>query len=57
MKFDSYYVSLLSEGYLNPNQNLISRYFNAFFSGRKSNQEATSKPGNHSSNLFIFKKK
>lgn len=57
MKFDSYYVSLLSEGYLNPNQNLISRYFNAFFSGRKSNQEAKNKPGNHSSNLFIFKKK
>lgn len=58
MIFDSYYVSLLSENYLNPNQNLISRYYKAFFSGRRSNQDAEkSKPGNHSSNLFIFKKK
>jgi SAM-dependent methyltransferase len=57
MKFDSYYVSLLSEGYLEPNQNLLSRYFKAFLSGRKSNQEAKDKPGNHSSNLYIFKKK
>ncbi len=57
MKFDSYYVSLLSEGYLEPNQNLISKYFKAFFSGRKSNLEAKNNPGNHSSNLYIFKKK
>lgn len=55
--FDSYYVSLLSENYLNPNQNLISRYYKAIISGRKSNQEADKKSGNHSSNLFIFKKK
>ena len=57
MKFDSYYVSLLSESYLDPNQNLISKYIKAYFAGRKSNQEAKKKPGNHSSNLFIFKKK
>ena len=57
MKFDSYYVSLLSEGYLEPDQHLISRYIKAFISGRKSNQGAKNKPGNHSSNLYIFKKK
>jgi 2-polyprenyl-3-methyl-5-hydroxy-6-metoxy-1,4-benzoquinol methylase len=57
MKFDSYYVSLLSEGYLEPNQNLVTRYFKAFFSGQKSNMEAKNKPGYHSSNLYIFKKR
>lgn len=57
MTFDSFYVSLLSEGYLDPKQNLISKYFKAFFSGRKSNKEGKNRPGNYSSNLFIFKKK
>lgn len=57
MKFDSYYVSLLSESYFDSNQNLLSSYIKGFFTGRKSNQVANSKPGNHSSNIFIFKKK
>lgn len=57
MKFDSYYVSLLSESYFDSNQNLLTRYIKGFFSGKKSNQEAKSKPGNHSSNMYIFKKK
>lgn len=58
MKFDSYYVSLLSEGYTNPQQSIIQKYWKAVLSGKKSNKEATKKTTvNHSSNLFVFKKK
>ena len=56
MVFDSYYVSLLSEGYKNPNSGLISRYWKAILQGYRSNKMA-SIPGNYSSNIFIFKKK
>lgn len=56
MKFDSYYVSLLSEGYLNKDSWLISKYWKAIVTGFKSNQSATS-PGQYSSNIFVFKKK
>jgi hypothetical protein len=56
MIFDSYYVSLLSEGYKNPKAGLISRYFNAILQGYSSNKKA-GVPGNYSSNIFIFKKK
>jgi hypothetical protein len=56
MIFDSYYVSLLSEGYKNPKAGLISRYFNAILQGYRSNNRAGI-PGNYSSNIFIFKKK
>jgi len=56
LTYDSYYVSLLSEGYKNPNSGLFSRYLNAFLQGYKSNQKA-GKPGQYSSNIFIFKKK
>ena len=54
--YDSYYVSLLSEGYKNPKAGLLTRYFKAFKQGYRSNQRA-GKPGNYSSNIFIFKKK
>ncbi len=54
--YDSYYVSLLSEGYKNPSSGIIARYVKAFFEGYRSNQKA-GKPGNYSSNIYIFKKK
>ncbi len=54
--FDSYYVSLLSEGYKNPKTGMLTRYLKAFFEGYRSNQKAH-KPGKYSSNIFIFKKK
>ena len=54
--YDSYYVSLLSEGYKNPKTGLTSRYFKAIIQGYRSNQKAM-KPGDYSSNIFIFKKK
>jgi SAM-dependent methyltransferase len=57
MLFDSYYVSLLSEGYKDPKQSGLKKYWKAILSGKKSNTEAVKKKGNHSSNLFIFKKK
>lgn len=56
LAYDSYYVSLLSEGYKNPKSGLISRYFKAVMQGYRSNQKA-GKSGNYSSNIFIFKKK
>ncbi|MEK0442165.1 MAG: hypothetical protein RL403_1143 [Bacteroidota bacterium] len=56
MIFDSYYVSLLSEGYKNPKAGLLSRYGKAILQGYRSNRRA-SIPGNYSSNIFIFRKK
>ena len=56
LAYDSYYVSLLSEGYKNPKAGLLTRYMKAFTQGYQSNQRA-GKPGNYSSNIFIFKKK
>ena len=56
LAYDSYYVSLLSEGYKNPKAGLLTRYMKAFMQGYRSNQRA-GKPGNYSSNIFIFKKK
>jgi SAM-dependent methyltransferase len=56
MKFDSFYVSLVSEGYLNKEASLIKKYWNAIFTGLKSNR-AASKPGEFSSNIFVFQKK
>ncbi|PZX58348.1 methyltransferase family protein [Algoriphagus ratkowskyi] len=57
MIFDSYYVSLLSEGYLDSKQSMMKKYWNAIRTGLKSNQEASKSAINHSSNLFVFKKK
>jgi 2-polyprenyl-3-methyl-5-hydroxy-6-metoxy-1,4-benzoquinol methylase len=56
MKFDSFYVSLLSEGYKNPNSGTITNYLKAIRNGLRSNNSAK-KPGNYSSNIFIFQKK
>jgi len=52
MKFDSYYVSLLSESYKN-------KYFNytkAFLSGWKSNSYGRKNNDNYSSLIYIVKK-
>lgn len=56
MKFDSFYVSLLSEGYKYRKSSLIERYFRAFFNGLKSNRKAKVH-GNYSSNIYVFQKK
>lgn len=56
MIFDSYYVSLLSENYRNPNQSQFSRYWKAFIQGFRSNRKALI-PGDYSSNIYIFRKK
>lgn len=57
MKYDSYYVSLLSEGYKYPAQSTFSKYLKAMKTGMKSNSEARKNNNNYSSNLFIFKKR
>lgn len=51
MKFDSYYVSLLSEKYKNGKNN----YLNAYKLGRKSNQEAA-RTGEYSSLIYVLQK-
>lgn len=56
MKFDSFYVSLLSEGYQDKQIGLISKYIKAFRAGLSSNRAAKS-PGQFSSNIFVFQKK
>uniref|UniRef100_UPI0035941213 class I SAM-dependent methyltransferase n=1 Tax=Aquiflexum sp. TaxID=1872584 RepID=UPI0035941213 len=57
MKFDSYYVSLLSEKYNNPNGPTIGHLLNAFKKGYSSNKWAKNNENNYSSLLFILKKK
>jgi 2-polyprenyl-3-methyl-5-hydroxy-6-metoxy-1,4-benzoquinol methylase len=57
MKFDSYYVSLLSENYQKPKSNSISRLLNGFKRGYISNKWAKSNDNNYSSLLFVLKKK
>lgn len=56
MKFDSFYVSLLSEGYSNQKISLFSKYWNSVVSGLKSNNNAKT-PGHYSSNIYVFQKK
>jgi 2-polyprenyl-3-methyl-5-hydroxy-6-metoxy-1,4-benzoquinol methylase len=51
MKFDSFYVSMLSEKYKTGSIN----YLKAFFTGLKSNIKAA-KPENYSSVIYVFKK-
>lgn len=53
MKFDSYYVSLLSEKYKRGKSNLIA----GFFSGLKSNLSAGEKSRGYSSQIYILKNK
>ena len=57
MKFDSYYVSLLSEKYKNPNDNPIKHLLKGFKRGYLSNKWAKSHENNYSSLLFVLKKK
>jgi hypothetical protein len=52
MKFDSFYVSMLSEKYKTGNIN----YFTAFMNGLKSNLKANSAV-DYSSVIYVFKKK
>jgi len=52
MKFDSFYVSLLSEKY----EGKRYPFFNAFFKGLKSNLHAKHNSNNYSSLIFIVKK-
>ena len=51
MKFDAFYVSLLSEKYKSGKMNL----FQAFFTGLKSNRKAK-RTGEHSSLIYVLKK-
>ncbi|MEI9919342.1 MAG: class I SAM-dependent methyltransferase [Bacteroidota bacterium] len=51
MKFDAYYVSLLSEGYTNPGRGPIAKYSSAFTRGLISNLKAGK--DNHSSLIYI----
>jgi len=53
MKFDSFYVSMLSEKYKRGKQNLI----NALFNGFRSNLKAKNDPEKYSSVIYIFRKK
>lgn len=53
MKFDSFYVSLLSEKYKTGKQN----YFTAFINGLKSNLHAKNYGGNYSSLIYMVKKR
>ncbi len=57
MKFDSYYVSLLSEQYKDKDSPLWKRYHKGITLGLKSNQWAKDNDNNYSSLLFILKKK
>jgi 2-polyprenyl-3-methyl-5-hydroxy-6-metoxy-1,4-benzoquinol methylase len=52
MKFDSFYVSLLSEKYLSEKK----KYFKAFRMGLKSNREGRKNNNNYSSLIFLLKK-
>ncbi|MBS1486076.1 MAG: class I SAM-dependent methyltransferase [Bacteroidetes bacterium] len=55
MKFDSFYVSLLSESYKNPNRNKLYQAICALLQGIKSNWKA-SRSMNYSSHIYIATK-
>ena len=57
MPFDSYYVSLLSESYKDPQASNLKKYWKAMLSGLRSNNSTKGKAGKYSSNIYIFKKK
>lgn len=57
MPFDSYYVSILSEKHLFPDQSTFKTYLKALKNGMKSNKWAKSNENNYSSILYILKKK
>ncbi|MFM9028707.1 MAG: class I SAM-dependent methyltransferase [Bacteroidota bacterium] len=52
MKYDAYYVSLLSTGYQSEDKNLLS----GFISGWKSNKATKGDPEKYSSVIYLFKK-
>jgi 2-polyprenyl-3-methyl-5-hydroxy-6-metoxy-1,4-benzoquinol methylase len=56
MKFDSFYVSLLSEKNSAKENNTFKQFLNGFRIGLKSNISAKRNKGNYSSLLFILKK-
>lgn len=56
MKFDSYYVSLLSEKYINPQQSFVKELTKGLQKGLESNKWAKQNDNNYSSLLFILKK-
>ncbi|MCX6250302.1 MAG: class I SAM-dependent methyltransferase [Bacteroidetes bacterium] len=51
LKFDAFYISLISEKYKTKKQN----YFRAFLNGIKSNKSARRNKGNYSSLIYLFK--
>jgi 2-polyprenyl-3-methyl-5-hydroxy-6-metoxy-1,4-benzoquinol methylase len=55
MKLDSFYVSLLSEGYKNPRGNKVIKWIQAFNTGLNSNIQAN-KTGEYSSIIYIASK-
>ncbi len=57
MVFDSYYVSILSEKYKNPQSSNLNNLIRAVKSGFISNYKGRKNENNHSSILFILKKK
>jgi hypothetical protein len=57
MPFDSYYVSLLSETYKNPDQLFLLKWIKAIYNGYRSNQKAFKDINKSSSILYILKKK
>ncbi len=56
MKMDSYYVSLLSEKYAHPDQNLLHRITKALYNGFISNRKA-SKSTEYSSLIYVAKQR
>jgi len=52
MKYDAYYISMLSEKYKNGSKNLLT----AFLNGNKSNRWAKRNNSNYSSLIFVFRK-
>jgi 2-polyprenyl-3-methyl-5-hydroxy-6-metoxy-1,4-benzoquinol methylase len=57
LKFDSFYVALLSEKSINAEKNSVKSMLKAFINGYKSNTWAKKNNNNFSSLLFILKKK
>lgn len=57
MKYDSYYVSLLSEKNIAKEKNKNINYIKAFINGYTSNQWAKNNNNNYSSLIYVFKKK
>ncbi|AFL83650.1 methyltransferase family protein [Belliella baltica DSM 15883] len=57
MPFDSYYVSILSEQHIHPNESTLKTYLKAVKNGFISNKWAKSNENNYSSILYILKKK